>query len=86
MRDVQRELAELKANPKLWHVDTRPDVEKWIAESHKLAETMVYDPIILQTVRDTPPGTNLAEIELPEPYMREAGRIARQRIVAAGAT
>jgi hypothetical protein len=32
MQDVQRELAELKADRELWNVDAEPDIEGWIAD------------------------------------------------------
>ena len=84
MRDVQREITELQRNRELWNVDTKPDIKGWIGESHELAKSVAYDPTILQAVRETRPGTELRPILLPESYMQEAGRVARQRIVAAG--
>jgi len=84
MADVQREVAELKEGREAWNADTKVDVKAWLAESHRLAESFAYDPVILQAVRNTPPETKLAKINLPESYMREAGRVARQQIVAAG--
>jgi hypothetical protein len=62
-------------------VDTTSDVQAWIAESHELARSFAYDPIILAAVEQ--PG-ELAPIELPESYVREAGAHARRRVVAAG--
>ena len=81
---VGREVTELRANRELWNVEAETDIGGWIAESHELAETVAYDPVILEAVRGTPPGTKLAKINLPESYMQEAGGVARQRIVAAG--
>jgi hypothetical protein len=83
MRDVEREMAELKADKTLWEADRR-NIDGWIAESHDLAKSFVYDPIILKAVSDAQRGSRLAPIDLPESYMKDAGRIARQRIIAAG--
>jgi hypothetical protein len=79
--DVQREVAELEQRPALWKLDTKCGVEAWIQESHELAKTFAYDPIILKAVEQ--PG-ELRPINLPEPYLKAAGEKARQRIVAAG--
>lgn len=84
MSDVARTVAELKQDKESWKVETKPDIDGWIAESHELAKTVVYEPTILQAVRDATPGTKLQPISLPDSYMREAGKVARQRIVAAG--
>jgi hypothetical protein len=84
MRDVQREIAKLKADRDAWKVDLKADPETWIKESHALAKSVAYDPIILNAVRDTPVAAELQRIVLPETYMQEAGRVARRRIVAAG--
>lgn len=83
MRDVDREIIELKADKMLWEVDQR-DIDGWILESHEFAKSIVYDPIILEAVRESPLGTKLPPINLPDSYLKEAGRLARQRIVAAG--
>ena len=81
MPSVEREIAELRADRELWNVDTGTP-EDWVAESRQLAETVVYDPIILRAASE--PGERLQPILLPESYMTRAGRVARQRIVAAG--
>jgi len=78
--DVQREVAELRQRPMLWKVDTESGVEAWIQESHELAQTFAYDPIILQAVEQ--PG-ELRPINLPESYLKAAGEKARHRIVTA---
>jgi len=80
MRDVAREVVELKADKKLWKVE-QGDIDGWIAESHELAESYVYEPIVLSEVAQ--PG-RLAPIDLPNSYLKGAGAIARQRVVAAG--
>ena len=53
-------------------------------ESHELAKSVAYDPIILRAVRETSAGSELRPIVLSESYMREAGRVARKRIIVAG--
>ena len=50
----------------------------------RLAESFVYDPAILQAVRDTPVGVKLTPITLSDDYLKAAGHRARLRIVAAG--
>jgi hypothetical protein len=45
------------------------------------AESVAYDPIILHSVNAK---GELRDIEMPESYMRRAGDVARQRIVATG--
>jgi S1/P1 Nuclease len=84
MSDVQREVAELKQNADWWNVDTKTDAADWIAESHELAKSFVYDRVILQAVRDTPPGAKVQPITLSDAYLKDAGEHARRRIVAAG--
>ncbi len=64
-------MVELKANEKLWKVD-QGDIDGWIKESHELAESFVYDPLILKAVQE--PG-QLAPINVPTSYMKEAGAI-----------
>ena len=80
MQNVQRIVAQLKRDP----IDAKAGPEVWIAESRQLAETVAYDPIILQAVREARPGEKLQPINLPESYMKRAGEIARQRVYAAG--
>ena len=84
MNDVNREVGKLKEQPDLWNVDTKPDIDGWIAESHDAAVSVVYDPAILQAVRDAKPGDKLEPISLSTDYLKSAGQLARRRIVAAG--
>ena len=84
MRDVDREVAKLKEQTELWDVDTKLDIDGWIAESHDMAASAVYDPAILQAVRDASPGDKLEPISLSTDYLKAAGQLARRRIVAAG--
>jgi S1/P1 Nuclease len=69
---------------RLWKVDTESDVSDWVAESHELAKSFVYDPVILEAVRDTAPGANVQAVTLSDDYLKAAGEHARERIVAAG--
>jgi hypothetical protein len=79
--DVKREVAELRARPALWKVDAAGRVESWIAESHELAKSFAYSPVIIEAVSQ--PG-ELQKINLPREYLEQAGERARQRVVAAG--
>jgi S1/P1 Nuclease len=83
MRDVARVTAELKQNGDLWKVDTKPSIDGWIAESHFAAISVVYDSAILEAVREAKPGEKLVPISLSEDYLKTAGQVARQRVVAA---
>jgi hypothetical protein len=84
MRDVDREVTKLKEQQEFWNVDTRLDINGWITESNDAARQLVYDPAILQVVRNATPGTKLEPISLSTDYLRTAGQLARRRIVAAG--
>jgi S1/P1 Nuclease len=77
MRDVDREVAKLKEQPALWNVDTRLNINGWAAESNEAAKSMVYEPAILQTVRDATPGVKLEPISLSTEYLKAAGQLAR---------
>jgi hypothetical protein len=84
MSDVEREVAKLHEQPELWNIDTKLDIDGWIAESNDAAKSFVYDPAILQAVRGTSPGARMEPISLSSDYLRAAGQLARRRIVAAG--
>jgi S1/P1 Nuclease len=84
MRDVDREVAELKQDTDLWKVDTKPDIDAWINESHGAALSVVYSPEILHAVLGATPGEKLEPISLSKDYLKTAGQVARQRMVAAG--
>lgn len=79
--DVKREVAQLVARPALWKAEVKDDVPGWIRESHELAKSVVYSPEILAAVNT--PG-DLQPINLPEPYLKQAGETASVRVVAAG--
>jgi hypothetical protein len=88
IRDVDKAIVELSDRTQfgdVWNTaanETNPI--KWAKESHDLCESFVYDAAILNEVRTTPEGTELARIELPTSYMRDAGEHARGRIIAGG--
>jgi hypothetical protein len=84
MNDVNRDVRKLNEQPELWNVDTKPDIDGWIAESHDAAVSVVYDPAILEAVRNAKPGDKLEPISLSTDYLKAAGQLARRRIVAAG--
>ncbi len=79
--DVKRVVAELEGDQLLSEVDADGEVEEWIAESHELVKSFAYAPEI---VAATELDGELQPINLPEAYLKEAGRRARQRVVAAG--
>ena len=88
LRDVDREVAELSDRQQygdVWDSAAKEmDPQKWAAESHELCKSVVYSDAILNAVRATPAGSDLSAIKLPTSYMREAGEVARRRIIAAG--
>jgi len=84
LSNVLRETDHLRQNSRLWTVDTNASIESWIAESHELAESFAYAPVILDAVKSTQPGNRLSPITLSDEYLRTAGARARQRVVAAG--
>jgi S1/P1 Nuclease len=84
MRDVDREVAKLKEQQEFWNVDTKLYINGWINESHDAAASVVYDPAILQVIRNATPGEKLETISPSEDYLKAAGQLARRRIVAAG--
>lgn len=88
MNNVKRvvvELSDREQYGEVWDSAAKEnDVRKWTVESHRLAESFAYDPVILQAVRETPSGAKLAPITLPDAYLKAAGEHARQRAVAAG--
>ena len=81
LNDVRREAFQLAQLKDAWNVDTTTDIADWIAESHELAKTFAYDPVILEAVRQ--PG-ELQTIDLPEEYLKAAGEHAQRRVIAAG--
>ena len=81
MQDVAREVAELKQHPEWWNVDTKGDVRAWIDESRELAESFTYCAEIRAAIQQQ---GEIASIELPESYLRDAGERARCRVVVAG--
>ena len=84
MQDVDREVVKLREQREYWNVDTRLDINGWIAESNDAARSVVYDSAILQEVRSARPGEKLVPIPLSTVYLQAAGQLARRRIVAAG--
>jgi hypothetical protein len=88
MRNVKKAAKELDHRDKyrdiLDSAGKETDPHKWADESHKLCKTFVYDQVILNAVRNAPAGEDIAQIELPEGYYKEAGERALRRIVAAG--
>lgn len=79
--DVKQSVAELENNTVLWHINPTDRVEDWIAEGHDLAKSFAYSS---ETVTAVEAEGELLSVNLPEPYLKEAGRRARQRVVAAG--
>jgi glycerophosphoryl diester phosphodiesterase len=88
MRNVDHEVAELLDRERygdVWHTALQEtEVRMWAEESHTLYKSAVYSQSILGAIRDTPTGQDVVSITLPDTYMRQAGEVARHRIVAAG--
>lgn len=82
--NVLRETELLRKRSELWEVDATAEPEDWIAESHELAKTFVYDTAILNAVRAAQPGQQMPSVTLSVDYLRAAGAKARARIVAGG--
>ena len=81
LNNVRREVFDLTQNADAWEVDTQSDIAEWIEESHKLAESFAYSPEIIAAVQA--PG-DLEPIVLPPTYLKSAGRLAGERVIAAG--
>ncbi len=88
MKNVEKEVAELsnrRQYGEVWDTAAKEmDPNAWAQESHTLCESFVYSDSILNVVRNTPKGEKLPPIDLPADCMRNAGREARLRIIAAG--
>jgi hypothetical protein len=88
MRNVAKSVAELSDKSRFGEVwesaSKETDPRRWADESHAFCESVVYDPAILEAVRNTPSGEKIAPIDLPVEYYKAAGDLARKRIVAAG--
>ena len=65
---------------------TKIDIADWLNESQQLAKTFVYSDLILDTVRkgEADPSHNLPSIDIPESYLKDAGRHAQRRVCQAG--
>lgn len=79
--DIKRIVAELGKDRMLRPAKTDGEIEDWIAESHDLAKSFAYAPVIIDAVGAE---GELARISLPDDYLKQAGRHARERVVAAG--
>ncbi len=62
-------------------------VEQWLIESRDSAIHFVYTSVVMEpiSVAVRSGSKELAELDLPESYLKEAGRVARTRAAAAGA-
>ena len=88
MRNVDKSVVELSNRQRfgdVWDSAAKEtDPRHWADESHAFCESVVYDPVILEAVRNTPSGEKIAPIDLPVEYYKAAGELSRKRIVAAG--
>jgi hypothetical protein len=88
MRNVDKSVAELSNRQRFgdaWDSAAKEtDPRRWADESHAFCESVIYDPAILEAVRNTPSGEKIAPINLSPEYYKGAGELARKRIVAAG--
>lgn len=88
LRNVQRasvELSDRRKYGKEWEsAGQELEPRKWATESQALSSECVYSDAIRNAVRSTPPGGEIASIQLPEDYKRDAGNLARKQIIKAG--
>lgn len=88
LRNVDREVTELSDRDRYgdtWESAAREtDAQRWAAESHDLCKTVVYSDAILTVVRETSADMKFVPIKLPASYMKQAGEVARRRIITAG--
>jgi hypothetical protein len=88
MRNVDKVVKELSDRNRFAEIlDTaRNEVDpvKWATESHELCKSAVYSDQILDAVKKTPAGEKFQPIDLPREYYKQAGEVARQRVLAAG--
>jgi hypothetical protein len=88
VRNVERaavELSDRRKYGKEWESaaqETEP--RKWARESQALCSLFVYSDDVRRAVRNTPPGGDIAPIDLPENYKKDAGGLARRQIAKAG--
>jgi hypothetical protein len=82
---VANELSDREVYGEVWDSAGKvADVRKWTVESHRLAEQTVYSDAILEAIRATPAGSKVAPITPSDEYLKAAGALARQRVVAGG--
>jgi hypothetical protein len=83
LNDVRREWAELKTIEDAWSEEIAAEISiaVWIKESHELAKSFAYPPVVLAAVREL---GELQRVDLPQSYLKEAGLHAERRVVAAG--
>lgn len=88
MKDVAKAVAELTDRGRSGDVRDSAAKElnpvKWAEESHKMCEEVVYSKAILKAVEGRPKGQELVPIELTDDYLKQAGQLARERVLAAG--
>jgi hypothetical protein len=60
------------------------DEKIWLLESHKLAESTVYDAELVGYLRGYADKTEAPPITLTQRYLKEGGAAAEQRIIQAG--
>jgi hypothetical protein len=89
IREVDRQATQLSNRGRyreVWQsAATETDPSEWARESHELCKADVYADDILTAIRGTPLGDQIEPLRLSEEYMRNAGGIARRRIIEAGA-
>jgi hypothetical protein len=89
IREVDRQANELSNRVRyrdVWQsAATETDPSEWARESHQLCKSDIYSDDILSAVRGTPLGAQVEPLRLSDEYMRNAGGIAKRRIIEAGA-
>ncbi len=81
LNNVRGKVAQLRQDESLWEVETAGTPEDWVAESHKVAQSIAYESQLLDQIGD---ASGQEPFSLSEEYYPQSGKIARQRVVAAG--
>lgn len=90
LNDVRGRAAKLVSDPKLREVGEKASkdlkVNTWSEESHELAKSFTYDPLVLREVmkKESTPKEKLEPVVLPKGYLKGAGEHAQRRGVQAG--
>lgn len=88
--DIRRRITEIRSEQSLLQTTgLKPSIETdpmvWLKESRELSKTYVYTPEVLEpiTVAMRAGSTEVATVNLPEGYLKRAGRVAQLRAIQA---